>query len=714
MSEHDQASEHADLIAQLNEIVNTKESRDVGIVEFQEKMLTQAEYLTERYSDETLKDYTELKDIEQALSDEWYFSGAYARVTGRIYLFGDTDEGSTPDVWGEPSIDDLGAEFYFVEDEILLSQGVEVGFGYDDEGELVSARPGFIFSLDHDGVVDEEDAVPLFILYPGDEIRHEYDTFSPQETELRLGEKWPSEFDIIKQLVRPDLHMALPARIQTIQERLQDALVSSSEFRRLLSSYFETNLQLNQEFPYVVTATQSVYCYEGVGDAFSDDPEGTWTKLSLKEPLSVLLYQPVVRMFGSSDERIRLNVSGHVYNEGSQNTKEYVRFDLESIDHFRGTLATHSILDRVVTMMGAGESTQYLEDLTSRQGDVILSEGGLMPDDAPVLLASVQMQEMMTMESELLRVKDEVVEAQKIMYASEQEALAAAQSLIANTLKSMLYPAGLESGFLYTVEGGSILLPNRAGVSNDLDEKPNVFIYAVVDDTTSKVLEEGDELTGRITSIVPSIKSAHLNGEQIGFVVSPSLLVSLPEESKTLLSVDGAPMVVASVSTSALVPLDGTASIKMEQLELYKKASDAIYRSQREYGELTTETLVRLRKELSNEVVDGHLQLKDITLFQAIQSQYAEALQNDKSPFLMIDALDGLFVNMNVRVAGDSYMLQSVNGAVEEVFVAQNKVYGNVVDIINDELKGGIVMVINIAPGVHAWVPFTSITDFRF
>ena len=713
MSEKDDTGKQKEFETHFIDILDHSEARDVGISSFDQTISEYQDFLTKKFSKKFIVDYAELNETQDALTDLWIYTGSTANISGRLYLSSSTYADMVPDEWGEPQTDSNGKQYYFVNDARLKSEGVEVTVIDNEKGIVSEVKIGYKFSLEseEDDVLDDEQ--PTFIAYPGELATHTYETPSPAEAELRLSIKWPSEYKLIKQLVKPDLQLALPRRVSVIERRVQEALVSSEEFRSLLEIYLNEYLSLSQAFPYIATADQSIYSFEGDAGPFEAGVEGAWTKVLLNDPLTVVLYTPSIRSFEMNDGTVRLSMTGCVYNE-ADDTPEYVRFDLESLSHFQSTRAQNSILERV-KLITHGETINTLAEEVMSRTTIPVIEGVLTPDTVAQVTVSEKMEKMFMLDNELARVRDIILDAQKVIYDTYEEAFEASSKLVHDDITPRLIGAGLGEDFMFTFSGTSITVPDQVQAKDGVGEKAGVFIYALNEENGLKLLDSGDVLEGKIDTLMTLVKPYEVDGETKGYIVSPTVAARVYEIEKTLSSVHGVEMAHGSVVVKALIPLDGSAEMRIKEVEIHTRVGKLISEAAEEYGKHEiVDTLRLLRKDFDQEVSNKFVALSDLNPLVGIQDQIENIRSRGMKTSIIYDALGGLLIDKSVNILGEVYAYDSLLNTTKDVYEDGSVLAGVVIDVKRIDEKDTFGIVVRRDTGDLAYVPFASITDFRF
>jgi hypothetical protein len=669
----------------FNEIIEANSGRDAGIVSFERDMANASESLTRMYKGLSVHDiFDELQVIEDEMNERWPYHEDTATVTGRVYMVNSDHRHILPDEWGDTVEDEDGRHYFYLVDTQLVSTGVEIVSAADSKEhvERIDAVYGFTISG------EEDTGVQLLSAHPGELADHQYEVPTAQEAAARLQRDWPEHYNLIDQYIRPDLQMGLPKRLAFLVRRMQADLSGSEYFRRLVEILINDRLALDQKMPYAVTVQGKLDCFDGT-DPNDPDDEGNWVELKFRDDLNTFLHGASVYMTKFGEEAVTAQIYGKTYSYEDKDP-QYVSINAEAITGFRSTRAMRSILSRAL----AGVSPEsLLADNASEQDAFIetfqkLNAHQDLESVKPTRVERfdgepMRIREMRMLEAEFKAIAKDVIAAQKVIYKTAEEATKASKELIDMALQK-LTQAGIENNDELEFAGETAIRPRR---NSKLPQFPgeHVFVYGVDPESPFVPLQYGDSFVGFAASLQPFIRESSTEADgPIGFTAYPSLMAVVKVEKQSALTWQGVSVVDLSVDTKAIIPLDGSADIKVNPLQHYLRTRESLKAASAAYRQLPiVRRLNRLQGALATEDTSGYKKLMQVELLSKLDSSVAHLKSEGKPIGPAINAIESMFVKRAIVIKGQAFVRDG-EGYLPDDENTNVELKGKVVDVRSD------------------------------
>lgn len=661
MSEHENVSGF-DFDSVFSELVGEHGEQDAGIAHFERQIESVERNLREKLVGTAAGFDTEIAEMfEEALESQWEHHGEVATVTGRVYLADPDLQELIPAAWGEPIVTDDGYVTYYLEDQRLRSHGVEAIPDFEDGQEkATNVRVGYVFSLEGDDFERE-----IITIYPGELSRHTYETPTTIEAGKRMQRHYPDETQLIDTLLKPDNNQGLSHRLSMLARRIQGSLLESDEFRDIAERYINGRLMLHPELPYVITAKKRLSIFDGT-DITTLMAPNQWQHLVLDEPVTLMAYEPRVH-FSQHDDG---NVYAHILAiSRSMEGEEFFSVQSSEIAQFHPTFTYKSLAARAID--GAHLVASLEDDMrhhhwvqgVKSQGDAIKA---IPQKEERATYINGKPRQIVEMEEALARIElimKGVREGQTRIFDSPEAARKAASEYVNEHIIPNirgLVAKNVEMEF----SGPGVIKPNvmQANIPGmeDDDEDENVgpvFALRVDPQHRDRTLEPGDTLVGIPTMITPlSREMRDQDGDTIGYTMYPCLVVNMPLDEHVLSHLNGVDLAEVSLQKRALVPLDGTATIKNQVVELFHQSRTALAEIDKHYhGMPVVGAIRRLNNALLSENPTEYTQLRNIDVIRSVGKTIDAMTQADQDTLKAMNALDAILINRVIMVSGDVY-----------------------------------------------------------
>lgn len=710
-------SGYVDTFTQLTE--QLRESGDAGLNSFEDNLREIQEYLTKKYLvDKESLDNQELVDIEDDFEEDWNHAGAIARISGRVYLTDYDEEDNVPEEWGESLFDEDREVYFLVEGVPVRSVGAEVFPSFTAEGELKRMSVGYTFAF-----VDDRDENPVICAYLGDLYQHTYEKPSPQEAIAQLERDWPQEFQFINEWVHADGKMPLPVRLEYITRELQEELASSDSFRLLVETYIQAFVAFDESLPYSISLSHSFETYDGENPYLEND-EGGWAKCDVKGQLTILGYRPRIVLDKRSNGAIQSKLFVATYNVEDGDEAEYIRLDAGNITSFMSTRALNSLASRAM-LSGVREAASEVLANDITEIDVIDSRDGVAIDYAEQEVdersfVPARIERLVELETAIKDAIKLIKEQRSILYGTSEEALEATRNLAQDNLLPLFEYFGSMPDVHYHISGEGVLVPQastRFVDGSEDDEAPIHFAYEVDRQQYTSPLQPGDSYTGPIVAFVSAIGELAADDDEVrGYNVKPALLVGVGKDKYIPIAISNTPLVDITVDKRVLVPLDGTADLKIEELERYREVQEVIELLDFKFEE---SSILELAQSLQVALIDGvrndmYVEFDQPELFEEAADEMVvlerEALTHNK----VVELFEKVLVGQRVRLKGEIYVRGEQGGyepyGVEESVVAD----GSILDLRTDIDGNDLFLAVGGQAGLPVYVRFRSIEQFSF
>ena len=192
--------------------------------------------------------------------------------------------------------------------------------------------------------------------------------------------------------------------------------------------------------------------------------------------------------------------------------------------------------------------------------------------------------------------------------------------------------------------------------------------------------------------------------------------MATPRFTRSLLNISGVSAVDITIDKKLLVSLNGTADIKLLELESYNEAHQALDRFAYRYGNLPiVRQIRRLHNTLTKESrVDEDINLKYVKHLSTVGYGVQKLAREGKDVKLIIEALDAFFIGSVVRLRGALYA--KTNASFEEVTPNGSEALFNteIIDVRNDIFDDDIAFVLRSDEHGVVYTPLGSITKYMF
>lgn len=342
--------------AEMLALLERSDPTDAGIKLFEQRIKVAEIDIAHRYVGKAGNEWGYADDTLSSLESLWPFDGDTAVVSGRIFVVDDEYTDMAPEEWGEVQRQEgIEEPFFFVDDVELISKGIEsqVTWDYDDE-TVKSFAITYAFAFPG----DDEERVLLMAL-PNELEKHEYKEPSLEEVRRRLEVMWPSQFEVLRKLVRADGVTSLPERLVLIQSKLQRELRNSKKFRGLVAPFLSTEFEFHREVPYAVSLSGGLQYFDGENPHDDDDP-GSWCVIPGSEVSELDLYDPCVHVYVRKDGAVELHIYGMVFSIESDDP-EFVAIDPQAVTSFNSRIAKESMSTIALRLSSSSDQSSQAE-----------------------------------------------------------------------------------------------------------------------------------------------------------------------------------------------------------------------------------------------------------------------------------------------------------------------------------------------------------------
>ena len=721
MSEQDDAQKQqnvGEVYEAFFEMIDRSASRDAGIALFEQAMAEKEVELRTRWVGHTGVSFDAMREAQDELNKIWSYKGKLATVTGKISVdsslvdivpdsfqeLRETDEGDMDDDY---DLYDDGDVEYFVENARLRSHGIEVMPIFeneDDEGAISDIQIAYIFSSEDDEMQRE-----IFTMRVGESYDHHYDEPTAAEAEVRLRAKWPEQMTLVDRLVRPDAKTALPGRLQLITRRLNADLNTSEELRSLLDIYVNGRIQFGTE-PYMLTASTLIDCFDG--ESPDTDPNGDWMKIDLDGEVVMYAYSPKVHFSKKNNEPTVATFIAKTYNGEDGDAPEYIKVQANNVTGFRTTKAARSFLSRALMVgdMSVSDSDAYgsqTQPLPPTEG-IEAIEGLSWTYDGKEVARPAFVDSLEKLENALETVIKRVKSSTSRRFTTKEEAEAVSVELLDKSVTSFLFGAGIANGDELEFSGESAIRLNVIANGVKSSQEPHVFNFAIDPDSPYVSQDPNDSFPGIVQAIVPSVKTiSSPDDEVLGYEAMPMLVAHYYDRTQSAIVRDGLSLADINVVLRAQIPLDGSVSIKVVQLEKYRKQLAAMESAAVVYGkDHIMQNLYKLRAGLQNADSGVRSPYSGVSALKHLGEHFTRLDESGLGSTLALDVISSLLEGRSVTIAGNSLVRQE-DGSYQ--YMVDEKFEGEVIDTRSDMVKGDIVLVLRISDQLVKYVPLSKI-----
>jgi|GEM_PF-6311433 len=710
MSEKSERKQNAAYEQAFLEIVDASETRDFGIEQFSLQIQRVQDELNEMLVGVAYPGDPRIDSAIEELNDQWLYGDDVAQISGRLFVDEDYEElvDTFADKWGEVGRTDEDAlYFYLDEPSALVSEGIGVVTKTDEKGHIRDIKIVYVFS---EGDEDEDEA--MFYALPGELSHHEYDTPTPDEVEQRLMRLWPAEYADIIKFIKPDLQSQLPKRLDVLTRHLQGTLQESERFRELLAIMVNSRLALDQQLPYALTVSTGgmLHVFDSMGDPYDEREDAAWLPLRARSPLSLLAHQPTVHFLDRGDGTFVPHFMLYTYNNEDGNEPEFISIEAGSVAEFRSTRAMRSLASLALESMQAdnGLLTDFVSHIQQATLELEASQEKIR---VPERIA-----DMMRLESALKHLieraaKQAIHPTQSAAKERSHEIIAAFHDDLSEDTKRLL------TEYALTFSGRGVYWPN-AHIEEGTDE---ASLKAVLDNKKEFVTQQdGETHTAMVDYLVSSVLPAvGEDGSVIGYKPVPCFYVRGRNEKRTVTEEADIELVTMSLTTRAIIRMDGTAEVSIPALDHYRETQALLQKVSSEYRGAP---LVTHLKKFSAALFGADQQdfdvLRNRSLFTKIDAEVKRIAASGVSVKSAIDLLGTLLVKRPVHIQGGvAQVAEQGKLTYSEDGHQVIEAYGQVIDVRNDLLDGDIVIALQSNEGdesVVRYVPLQAITQFMF
>lgn len=715
MPDNDAAAEKFAYEKTFIELIDASETRDFGISLFEKTMDSVAQKLTTQYKGTSLVSLSELDDYQESLNDEWRYHNDIATVSGRIYIYDSDIVDDFSEQWGEAQTDEHDDAYFFVENIQLRSQGIELIPETDDNGITTEVRAVFSFAEE-----DDEEEIPLFYARMGELSQHTYADLTPEEAQLRMERLWPQEYKLTTSLLRPDLQMALPRRLAMLTNKFQIPLRDSLKFRDYLSKVVESNIELDNEYPYAVQVQGRLFAFDGEDPHDPDDP-GFWIELVTEEPLAIVAHQPEIWFSEDDDLTVKAYFLMRTFSR-EHSYPEYVRVEAKDVIGFRSSRAERSLVSRALgSIVG--------ERVVSDRADAAYSEAATRQDEAAVAIVPEvsrldtepqHITELRFLENTYKEVAKIIQDHQKTYYDSEAVAHEAAIDLLTDGgVQNVLAGGGLlNTNHLHLCSGETIVMPNADPEIAKLKLPQHILAVGLDQENPGRPMAKGDILSGYVRAIVPSVRSVTRQDGKVVYQVNPGMVVSTGNKEFGFNVWYSSPAINVQVETRMFVPLDGSAEIQLAALEQYREAHGALTAAKAAYGKNAgvVKSLNLITATLAHEITEGMQVFKPLQHVQAFDQVLAREVEKGRPMEPAVKSLEALFLYKVIEVKGYGYGQEHSYNLDDKLDELSEIEYlgGTVIDVRKESPEDATVFVIESTDGGIFYVPLRHISALQF
>jgi hypothetical protein len=695
------------------DLVESSSARDRGISLFEERMLAAEVQLRGAFAKtKSGFDSSLASSVEQELNENWGYHEEVATVSGRVYLADPELEDIVPEGWGESNVDEGGRVFYYLDNVSLKSHGVEAIPDFADDDEQVSGvRMGYIFSI-----VDDAFERPIFTAYIGELSKHFYAYPTVEESAARLDRQWPEELEVVNLLLKPKKEKALAERIAMTARQLQECLQASEEFRDLMTIYINGRLSLDENLPYIATVKDRISYFDGK-DVSAADAEHYWVHVKTNESITLPVFDPQVHFFQNSDGTYDAHIFASTYNSEDGDEPEYVSLRVEDITQFKGTRAIRSIAARA--FLGAKSDEDNFDGIDISRRKITSSKNRQKQRErTPSQYENGTPLYIKAMET-FLRQLDEIAEELRIerrkVYTNANDAREAAVAFINTFIVPRFEEVGLSSNFELEASGSSVIRP-RFQQETPPKGSEHLLLVGVDDESPWIPMTDGDSLTGSPRSIEAFYREERdAQDAVVGYSILPGLLVELPSTKANAFDWQGVSVAGIRFDASGVIPLDGSAQVRIKPLEHYTEMTQAFRRaSETHTRQPVLKQLQTMQRQLFTEIPGRYKNMEDVRAFPKIARAINQLHAEGKDTTALLGVLDTMFVDRKIQIGGDLYA--SREGVYVHVDSTDDEdlIVGQVIDVNNQVIEGKVTFMIESNGAPLIAVPLESITRFHF
>lgn len=759
MLERDDWSRNETFEESFSKIVSSEHFIDAGLVSFEKEVNGLCAELNGACGNDEVDEnsiHSDINDAEYYLNSLWQFHGEMAKVSGRVVLEDNNDVTKIPLSWGTPQSDEDGSIFYIVDNLKVASNGIEVAPTYDElDEEPRAVRVDPYYSFSHE--LSDGEFVDLYVGL-GDLWKHEYENPTPEGALAILESRWPQELKLIDKIITSNMYAtAIPDRIAYLTERLNDQLQSSSEFRTIAQLYIDSKIELDTITPYILKVSGPVSLNISNIDTIAASPDG-WRDYEILDETVILGYAPIVSFLpGQGDESATAGFMVGIYNEEREegmDVPEKIFVPLDSISEFRSSRSIQSLASRAVqSSMPDGDdlALQRLKDSLTSLAGVSLDEVQLDYSDSQDTSSAISeeglarkhggdhAEEGETIERlpgryEQFRIieefTDNLIKMGEMLKSTLFETEAEAVGYVSEHLNSFMaqnmhmYEALMDNKVAVAmIADGNVVIHNSDDTSATLakEEYPNLTFINTNITEPYKVIDSLDSISGvfsRLAAVAYEVLGE--DGDVIGYRGAPSYSLVYSRNDYVFAENKGLPILRGNIEHSAIVPLDGTASVVVKEASYYRGVINMLDKVTESSKDETMELAddlhlvagdILLSKDNDNLV--SLTEIESLNRLGALITDAGESAGTAAAARMALDTLDELFTQ-NAMVFTSGSIVVDEQGNRHEYQLTAEMGYLITMDVRADVIPGDVVLVVNGGAGSKIYIPISKITDLRF
>lgn len=655
------------------------ERYDRGIALFEEAMRNAEQMLNETGGQQA----STYNIVFEQLNQEWGFFEKPATLSGKIYC-SDDEVSFAPDSWGEMRTDENG-NYYIVDSAEVISHGiVDVAEAKDEVKFAYGYTPD-----------DMQSDTASFFAFPSDILEISYDFPTLEAISERLHHRWPQEMHAVDTLTNSLSHdwAKDKYRLEQIARRAESA-TGEEHFQEWLTYYLYERLEFDKETPYAVKC-QGPALYMG------DDGES----------------MPFVF---DAPRREYLHISGIILKRDAEKESLEIALSfvrpaaLETPEHFSESIIVP--ISSIIDLTSTRPKKSLFEALAEKGLDGLSESYG--PEDVQVTLlqkengeASIapeslrEIDRLTALERAVTEAQRLVKEARRYKYLDEEEA-GRASGKLSTEIFELFSSLELRAGDVLSISGEGVVLPEAT-----LHNREDGITVNTIDNGAPRVLMPAHDVFGRFEGVSQSITTYHdMEKDELFHLVQPKLALILADIRENLSRSSLYPLLEVNIKKKGLVSLDGSAEIRVPQLERLRRQREALAKvSMGHRKERIRKEVVSLHEALESDDGNDWYELNNLKRLHWI----AREIKNHPASGSDIhDYLRELFSGRKVKLQG-SYIEKSI-------FYKDADVQGAIADVtaeypgsLNAEPAFAIVQDRDMVTPPK-YVPFSSITHFMF
>ena len=649
------------------------------------------------------------------LSKEWEFLGQSATLSGYIWIAEDVSDNPRPlpKAFGQPlEYDEDGCAKHKVHGVPMLSDGLALIIGKVDgeDGGIGSIRLAYDFLLPLAG-----DDTRYITAYPDELTRHSYEIVSFAAAQQNLETAFPQEYSQLREALADGRRDQFPAVVSELVAKIQQDAIP--ELLQSLEVFLTRSLSKNGPYRISIINSLGVVAASEKPDEIDtlDSQQNLWTTLRVSGVLSDIVDAPECQFEQKKGTQPALTMTAQrlPYGDGDAETIKVLWENITVLQSQRsvGSLGKQALLH---DGMIKGATSRYMNkqhkaEATGPTGAILSLEQGPLVAEPPEVLR------MALYEKTIYEIVDIVKAHARQAYLSAAQAHEACQYLINTEIFPMLSKLASATRAEIVVSG-EVSVP-RVEINEEEDEQ-----YITTTIRTDKMkpvveLDVGDSWTGRMAGVKPGtrvLKGAAGDGSD-AYTILPQLKLTRPSHA----SQEHAMGLFSNYHTSAaLVSLDGSAEIRVAELDAYRAIQIALADAKEAYGKRCHDLLEQLRVASSAKAANSAPAATNPAALQHLAAAIGE-LGDEGSSSVMVRALEAIVLHRLMKIDGDRLGFDGaqLERRAEEV-PGISEVAMRIVDVRGDlDDTQGIHLVVQYlyddAPRLD-YIPIASIRSFEF